>query len=254
MSFYDHPQYIPDELNAASEEEIFHALRVGTEDVCGKQLSFESLAVLLAHSALETGRWKVGLHRWNFGNVKAYPDKLEKDQYFTMFRCGEILNGKQQYFDPPHPQCCFRAFKTREDGIRYHLDFLMNRKRYSKAWQEVLKGNPSAYSHELRVGGYYTANEKLYTATLVRLFGEFAGKKNKLLAYSDAQIENEKKALEPPKAPDLKLKDIPMPTIDIVHDQKENEPDKQPNGGKAGIAIVVAIVAIIGYLLSLFGL
>ncbi len=240
MSLFDHSKYIPDRLNAASVEEIFYALKLGLKEVYKQDFSFESIVVLLAHSALETGRWKVGLHRWNFGNVKAYPDKLKDGEFFTLFRCGEILNGKEVFFDPPHPQCAFRAYKTRDEGISEHLKFLQ-RKRYAKAWQMVLKGDPAAYAHELRVGGYYTANEKIYTKTLVKLFNEYAKKKEELMNWEP------EKELE---APPLKLEDIPIPyEHNVIID---NNDIKDNVNAKEKVIFITLIAGVAAWIASLF--
>ena len=235
MSLFNHAKYLPDELNASSKEEIFYAFKQGIKDIYDKELSFESIIVLLAHSALETGHWKVGLHNWNFGNIRAYPDKLKDGEYFTMFRCGEILLGKEVFFEPPDPNSAFRAFLSREDGIRHHLSFLQ-KTRYVKAWKEVLNGNPGAYAHALRAGGYYTANEKLYTNTLVKLFNEFIKQKEAFLSY------------EPPKL---------VPGIESILVTYLYEPPKltpEPNVAiKGPITIGVICLGILAWVISALG-
>jgi len=240
MSLFNHPQYLPDELNASSEEEIFYAFKEGTKELYGKDLPFESIAILLAHSALETGRWRVGLHRWNFGNIRAYPAKLKEDEYFTMFKCGEILSqvAEEVFFEPPHPNSVFRAFTSREEGIKHHLKFLM-KKRYKKAWEMLLVGNAAGYSHELRAGGYYTANEKLYTRTLVKLTSEYLKKKDKLTSWRPLSIN---------EVQDVKTGLISIPSIDI------NRPDKidYPHTKATGSVVLIFVAAVIAYLASLF--
>jgi len=205
MSLFNYPKYLTDELNASSKEEIFYAFKQSLKSIYGKEFPFTSIAVLLAHSALETGHWKVGLHRWNFGNIRAYPDKLKDGEYFTMFRCGEILKGKEVFFDPPDPNSAFRAFLSQEEGMNHHLNFL-KKSRYAKAWKEFLNGNPAAYSHELRAAKYYTASEKLYTVTLVKLFNEFVRDKEHLLSY--------KPPVKPPVASrTIEAREIPIPYL-----------------------------------------
>lgn len=239
MNLFDHPKYLSDELNASSEEEIFYAFKQGVKEIYGRDLPFDSLAILMAHSALETGKWRVGLHRWNFGNVRAYPSKLKDDEFFTMFKCGEILRGKEVFFEPPHPNSAFRAFRSREEGIKHHLKFLM-RKRYKKAWEMILVGNAEGYSHELRAGGYYTANKKLYTRALVKLTSEYLKKKDKLTSWRPVEPEA--------NAYDVETGLVPIPSVEI------NRPDKidYPNTNKAatGSAIVAILVAAAAYIMS----
>ena len=75
-------------------------------------------------------------------------------------------------FQPPHPATWFRSFPTLADGIAHHFDFLRNR-RYRAAWSAVESGNPAAFSHLLKVAGYYNADEKKYTDILVYYLNRF---------------------------------------------------------------------------------
>lgn len=126
--------------------------------------SKESLAILLSQSALETGNWK-SIWNYNFGNIKRIKDKT-----FTMFRCSEIINGKEIFFNPPHIQTHFLAHKDIQEGADFHINFLKNRTRYQKAWQCIINGNVKDYSHELKQAGYYTASEELYNKGLLRIY------------------------------------------------------------------------------------
>ncbi len=45
--------------------------------------------------------------------------------------------------------------------------------RYAEAWEQILRGDPAAFSKALKAHGYYTANEVQYTAAVVSLFREF---------------------------------------------------------------------------------
>jgi hypothetical protein len=144
--------------------------------------------------------------------------------------------------------------------MAHHLNFLMKRKRYAKAWQEVLNGDPAAYSHELKAGGYYTANEARYTNTLVNLFNEYVKKKAKLLAW-EPPIINENADTDPSPPPDsaddpilpppppiIEVDEIPIPDPEFPEPiLDDDEPDtipyrKKPRVSKGGIGIVVAIL------------
>ena len=57
-------------------------------------------------------------------------------------------------------------------GARDYLDELQ--RRFAKSWGAVLAGDPAAFSHALRLQGYYTAPEASYTKTLLALFRELA--------------------------------------------------------------------------------
>ena len=244
MTLFEHPKYIPDELNASSPEEIYYAFKEGVKELIGKELPFKSLIILLSHSALETGHWKVGLHCWNFGNTKAYPDKLKGGEYFTMFRCSEILSGKEQFFDPPHPYTAFRAFLSSKDGIEHQIKFLLQ-KRYAKAWQEVLNGNSSAYSLALHKAGYYTASPTLYTKVLVSVVAKYSKMEKQLTSWEPPKTH-------PPMPADPHPDNIPIPYEPAII-KVEDEIVKPKNKMKAaGIIGIIAII--IGYIISLLGL
>ncbi len=59
------------------------------------------------------------------------------------------------------------------EGAEDYITFLSKRTRYAKAWTALLEGNAEKYSHELKIAGYYTADETLYTKGVVALTNEF---------------------------------------------------------------------------------
>jgi hypothetical protein len=118
---------VPDRLTPLTAAEVLKAFKGAFATVCGVDPSKECLALLVAQSALETGRWR-SIHCFNFGNVKASNDYTGK---YCQFRCNEVINGKVQWFDPPHPQTSFRAFDSVDSGAIDHLRFLSTRPRYA---------------------------------------------------------------------------------------------------------------------------
>lgn len=153
--------------------------------VFGRSVDTGSLAILLAHSALETGRWKKGLWNWNLGNIKASPSYIAAtDHYHQYYRLNEYLkqsDGKYRYvwFDPPHPQTRMRAYQTSAEGAAEKVRFLgtasnpAKGNRYARAWQALEDDDPVAFSRELHAAGYYTAQEAPYTRGVVSLTKEF---------------------------------------------------------------------------------
>lgn len=172
-------EFIQDQVLAISQGEAAYALREAWNRLYGEYPSIASLALLWAQWALETGRGKA-IHCFNFGNIKAVANGPCD---WTYYRCNEIIGGKVVWFDPPHPASCFRAYRTSVDGAYDYICFLAKKARYAKAWQQVIAGNPSAFSHELKVAGYYTADEGLYTRGVVSLCNEFKKKADELLAW-----------------------------------------------------------------------
>jgi hypothetical protein len=160
-----------------SEEQLVYALKNAWIKIYNQEPKKESLAILYAQIAVEIGRGKE-CYNWNLGNIK----KTENHKY-CMFRCSEIIDGYEIFFDPPHPQTHFNAYENFEDGIFSYLNFLSKRTRYEKAWQEVISGNPIKYSAALKVAGYYTASLKIYTNAIISLFNEFMKKADILLEW-----------------------------------------------------------------------
>lgn len=160
---------VEDQLTPLSPPEAIAGMKSAIWNLTGKYPTAEHVAVLIGQSALETGHWK-SIHRYNVGNAKAGPNY---EGYYCQFRCNEIINGKVEWFDPPHPQTNFRAFMTAEAGFADHIRLLATSNRYAKAWQCAERGDPDAYSRACAAAGYYTANVDIYTKTTVQLFQRY---------------------------------------------------------------------------------
>jgi hypothetical protein len=140
---------------------LCHAWSVAVQDT---QCTRDSLLVLLAQSALETGFWH-SCWNYNLGNVKA----VSGDGYdFYQIRCNEIVGGKVVWISPPDPGCSFRSYDTLDEGALSYLMLL--RDRFRPAWPAVLEGDPVGFCHLLKLAHYYTADEGLYTAGVVRCY------------------------------------------------------------------------------------
>ncbi|MBK9496873.1 MAG: peptidoglycan-binding protein [Xanthomonadales bacterium] len=150
----------------ATVDQVRKALSISWVALFGEHPSPESICVLLAQWALETGR---GNSMWNYnlGNVKSH----QKDGDWCFFRCNEVINGKVVWFEPDHPACCFRAYPTLQQGADAYMHELHG--RFAKAWPAVISGNPTEFSKRLKASKYYTADEGKYTSTLVSLYREF---------------------------------------------------------------------------------
>jgi hypothetical protein len=193
VNYFKNKLYVPTTIKKFSEAEAAYGLRQAWKKIYGNYPNNKQLSLLWAQSALETGRWKI-IRNYNFGNIKkkwANPKyKIRDDGHkFTMFATGENLWNHQKrkseyhWFEPPHIQTHFRAYDSLVEGAEDYIRFVSQKKRYKKAWQEVLKGNPTAFSHELKLAGYYTAAEEIYTKGVVRLTKEFLKKADVLLGW-----------------------------------------------------------------------
>ena len=160
---YQHPLYRPLTITRISNEDAAVALLDAVVAVTGKVPSLDALAVIVGHSALETGNWGGGFKNWNWGNSKS---SLEWPH--TYFETGEDIGGRTVKFYPPHVsrdpehirQTRFRAFNTAAQGAEHHLRLLTGG-RYRAAYARALEGDVVGFCELLyrppgQNYGYYT--------------------------------------------------------------------------------------------------
>lgn len=160
-----------------TEAEACYYLNEAFTNIMGFSPSQNTLAILWAQSALETGRWS-SLMNNNWGNIK----KL-KDTKYTSYKCSEVINGINEKFEPYHPQTFFAAWDSPLEGATAYINFVKNRKRYLDAWNSLIDGDPVKYVENLKKGGYFTALLEPYTKTVLSLFNEFNKKYPSLKKY-----------------------------------------------------------------------
>lgn len=141
--------------------------------------SLEQLALCLAKSALETGRWQK-IWNYNFGNAKSGETYVGM---FTCIRLNEVIDGQVKWFNPDsggfavppgHPQTRMRAFANAWDGAEQYLGVL--RGRFGLAYDAMLTGSPEKYVRTLKATGYFTADEEPYLRGVKSLHREFIAK------------------------------------------------------------------------------
>jgi hypothetical protein len=161
---YRHPLYRPLEVTRITTPEAADALLGAVQVVTGRTPDVAGLAVLVGHSALETGNWGKGFKNWNWGNSKS---SLEWPH--TYFRTGENVVGRTVMYDPPHVsrdpehvrQTRFRAFATAHEGAVHHLRLLTGGS-YRAAYAAALQGDVAGFCRLLyrptptSTYGYYT--------------------------------------------------------------------------------------------------
>ena len=152
---------LPDLLTPCPPDTVYEALKVAWPPMSVGPWSRAPLILLTAHIGLETG-WGHYMHRWNVGNRKYVPGCGHD---YTMFRCSEVVNGKEVFYDPPSPVCRFEAYDSLPEGLDRYL--LSLRSGFRSAWPFVLAADVPGFCHALHVAGYYTANEASYTAGVV---------------------------------------------------------------------------------------
>lgn len=158
---------VQDKLTPLSRQDAAQALLTAYRALTGAFPSQAVLTLLLAQSALETGHWKK-IHNFNFGNAKARLDY----PLIVQFRCSEVdAQGVEHFFDPPDPQCNFRAYNDAAAGALDYLKVLQSRPHW---WQGLHTENPSAFVDALATPPkYFTANPEQYKRTIVSLFESF---------------------------------------------------------------------------------
>ncbi|KKN70842.1 hypothetical protein LCGC14_0427340 [marine sediment metagenome] len=200
-----------------TEAEAAYYLRAAWKNIYDVYPSVNSLALLWAQSAGETGRWKL-LRCNNWGNIKK-----RTDTKWTSYDAGEVINGKHQMFYPYHPQTHFAAFDGPLAGAEYYIRFLSQRTRYKKAWVEVMAGDPVAYCRELKKAGYFTAGLAHYTRGVVSLTNEFKRKADALMTWAPEPEPEPEPVVIPEPKPEPELEPVVEPIAEPV---VEPEPAK----------------------------
>ncbi|MEO7036501.1 MAG: hypothetical protein ABI548_21330 [Polyangiaceae bacterium] len=157
---------VANRLTLLTRQDAAAALAAAYARVTGGAPSARVLALLLAHTAFETGRWQK-LHNFNFGNVKAAPSF----SFITQFRCSEVENGVEQFFDPPDPHCNFRAYSNAADGAVDYIKVLQSRPHW---WTGLQTEDPAAFVDALATPPkYFTGDAAAYKRAMASLFDEF---------------------------------------------------------------------------------
>jgi hypothetical protein len=199
-------KFVTDRITRVTPQQFVSALSEALLSALHVQPTKQSVCVLAAQSALETGRWAF-CHNYNFGNVKS----VEGDMYdYTFFACGEDLpilvaqkfvaasdlsapckiveswpteNLADVMFYPDHPACRFRAYVVlnsdntinEQASLTYGMSayLMLLQTRFAKAWPAVLAGDPRAFVQALKAEDYFTAPEKPYEDSVSEIFQEF---------------------------------------------------------------------------------
>ena len=208
-------EQLPNILTHIDPRDLANALVSAWRSIFNEAPKRESILVILAQSALETGRWRY-CHAWNIGNIKHVPGD---GRGFTYYRCNEVEHGKVVWYDPPNPACAFRAFRTLEEGAVDHLAFL--RKRFAAAWHAVELGDPRVFVQQLKAHGYFTADEKPYENSVASIFHEYDGGLQFEVKPDDAPLDEDTKARV------MGLVALSLSEIGRADFARETDPDNQ---------------------------
>src|SRR5450432_1057593 len=157
---------VANRLTPLTRPDAAAALAEAYARITGGSPSARVVALLLAHTAFETGRWQK-IHNFNFGNVKAAPSF----SFITQFQCSEVENGVEQSFDPPDPHCNFRAYSNAADGAVDYIKVLQSRPHW---WAGLQTEDPAAFVDALAtLPKYFTGDPTAYKRAIASLFDEF---------------------------------------------------------------------------------
>ncbi len=178
--------------------ELASALEASWKKRWGKKPSRDTLSVLLAQSALETGHWKYS-YCFNLGNAKAGPswtgdhcfypaDEIVSPHQAAMayaargprtdgiighdVELDSLSSGQVRVtLHPDHPWCRFRAFSTLAEGADDYLALLHD--RFAPAWPALTSGEPRQFVIALRKLNYFTASLDRYLPPVLKLFEKY---------------------------------------------------------------------------------
>lgn len=263
LSYSDENYVKPVKLKLSVEEAVGH-LRNGWLGLFGSYPDKKALAILSAHSCLESGWWE-NIMNCNFGNLK-----MISGHKFTMFATGENIYNKKlgktewHWFEPPHYQTGFRSYENMDDGAKDYIKFLSDRnsgvkdrdEKYRIAFEYLKSGMPLEYGLALYKAGYYTANPDTYTKSLIKLYNQFL----KIIEekYPDVQeitlpmdtivVQGVQESVVAKPAPgSVRYNETPLPPV-----QASQYNDKAPNTQAFLIAIAAIATTIYAWLSGLF--
>ncbi len=183
--------WIEAKLTPLEFDDAASLLRSALRAEVGSPVSVETLALGLAKTGLETGRWQK-MFRGCWGNIKA--DILKYRGMYQCYACNEVIKGDvvwfsplgrldgkggrivaEAYDNPPgHPQTRFRAYANAVDGAYEYVTFQARElPRYQAAWKLLLAGDVEGYVRALSAAGYFTAPVESYLKTVRSLYNEF---------------------------------------------------------------------------------
>lgn len=177
--------YVDPVKTPLSLDDAATALRVALSAGKSELVRDDVLALALAKSALETGRWR-SMWNFNWGNVKA------GETYAGMYTCirlNEVINGKVEWFSPEgkenqpretqilyavppgHPQTRLRAYANRYDGAYAYVEALV--RLFPRSYEALFAGDAAAFVRTLKSERYFTAAEGPYARAVANLQHEF---------------------------------------------------------------------------------
>lgn len=140
-----------------SGEQAANALANAWETRFGEPPNRATVAILTAQWSHETAGGK-SMFNYNFGGIKGSgPSGLT------------VMQRTREGWGPTERTITdgFRAYQSAEEGAADYISLLQ--RRYAPALDAAQQGDPHQFVHQLKRGGYFTGNERLYAKSVSRL-------------------------------------------------------------------------------------
>ena len=153
-----HGTEVISQVTPLTAEQATKAMAEGYKKVVGFKPTEKVLGLMVGQWALETGNGQ-SMRNFNFGNKKA-----SGNEDFQYFRCSEVVNGVEQFYEPPHPACRFASYKSAAEGAAAFVRTLKSRKHW---WDGLHTGTVEGFIKGLTTApAYFTASPTIYANTL----------------------------------------------------------------------------------------
>lgn len=160
------PGEVPNKMTPMTAEQASKAISDGYLLVTGKRPNAIILGLLIGQTALETGNWN-SIHNFNFGNKKW----SSQDKNWQFFRCSEVVDGVETFYDPPHPACKFAAYGSAAEGAAAYIRLLQSRPHW---WNGLQSGTVDGFIAGLTTRpAYFTANPTQYRNVLAERMSHY---------------------------------------------------------------------------------
>jgi len=187
--------YLQPEKTPITAKRLLQQLHCSWIKLFNEEPSKNSITTLLAQSSFETGRWGKCLS-YNLAGIKSVDNDGKDYTFFTTSETLKVSTANKLILSkdkdggdviikeflpndfckvliyPKNKYCKFRAYTNLEDSVDDYLKFLSV--KYSKAWIEVLSGDPGNFVDALKKNGYFTGDLISYRNSVISLFKEYS--------------------------------------------------------------------------------
>ena len=162
------PLYIAPKETPIDHEELRQSLTRAWMEIVGDEPASDAISILIAQSALETGRWAKCMN-YNLGGIKS-----AKGQLYTTYMTHEIISGIKTLMRDN-----FRAWHNLDDAAKSFVSLL--HRKWPLAIAAAQAGDVDKFVHELKTGqnktsshdDYFTASEAAYVIGVRARFDEY---------------------------------------------------------------------------------